>query len=181
MRLVRLALAALPVFALCAAPAQASPENPCPTERIDDRGDESWDSMRDDTREGERVTLLKLFKAAYPEATLVREKLLLTAYAPFYPKNSQPTVGGWGRIQKRFHDELPGIGFSPAGARRVAADDAAGWTELATPPKNLPAEAQPCESRPIALVMIDGAAFRKAHVYGEEFDGDMYGYFEFKP
>ncbi|MGL6233718.1 MAG: hypothetical protein ACRC20_00075 [Segniliparus sp.] len=181
MRLARLALAALPVFALCAAPAQAVPDNPCPTERIDDRGDEPWDSMRDDTREGERVALLNVFKAAYPSATLTREKLLLTAYGPYYAKSSQPAAGGWGRIQQRFHQELPGIGFAPGDSRKVGAGQDSGWAELATPPRNLPAEAQACESRPIALVMLDGAAFRKAHQYGEEFDGDMYGYFEINP
>lgn len=181
MRLARLALAALPVLALGAVPAQATPENPCPTERIDDRGDEPWDGMKGDAREGERLSLLKVFKAAYPHATLTREKLLLTAYGPYYPKTGQPTVGGWGRIQRRFHQKLPGIGFAPGGARAVADGPDRGWAELATAPKNLPADAQPCESRPIALVMLDGAAFRKAHQYGEDFDGDMYGYFEIEP
>jgi hypothetical protein len=29
--------------------------------------------------------------------------------------------------------------------------------------------------------MIDGAAYRKAHTYNGDFDGDMYGYFEIQP
>ncbi|ADG96618.1 hypothetical protein Srot_0129 [Segniliparus rotundus DSM 44985] len=177
-----MALAALPlVLPLCGSPAHASPDNPCPTERIGDQGDEPWDSMRDDTREGERVSLLKLFQAAYPQATLMREKLLLTAYGPFYAKSNQPTVGGWSRIQRRFHEKLPGIGFSPSGARRAGSGDAEGWVELANPPKNIPPDAQACESRPIVLAMLDGKSFRKAHQYGDDFDGDMYGYFEIKP